>query len=149
MNVTGLSSPGRINLFEGAGNSGANAGTIVHTENQLVGSTSGYIGGSLLGDYNVLVLPCQGTFGYTTADGRGNAITFAGEGGRIFATHHSDTYLDQDAAIDGAATWLGDANSVSLGSGEATIDTSFSSGMTLAQWLQDIGARPARWGRWR
>jgi streptogramin lyase len=140
VDATGLSSPGRISLFEGAGNSGAKAGATVHTENQLVGSTSGTIGGSLLGNYNVLLLPCQGTFGYTTADGRGNAITFAGEGGRIFATHHSDTYLDQDAAIDGAATWLGDANSVSLGSGEATINTNFSSGMTLAQWLQDIGS---------
>ncbi|MGB8918176.1 MAG: Ig-like domain repeat protein [Candidatus Sulfotelmatobacter sp.] len=140
VNATGLSSPGRINLFEGAGNSGAKAGSIVHTESQLVGSTSATIGGSLLGNYNVLLLPCQGTFGYTTADGRGNAITFAGEGGRIFATHHSDTYLDQDAAIDGAADWLGDANSISLGSGEATINTSFSSGMTLAQWLQDIGS---------
>jgi sugar lactone lactonase YvrE len=140
VNATGLSSPGRISLFEGAGNSGAKAGSTVHTESQLVGSTSATIGGSLLGNYNVLLLPCQGTFGYTTADGRGNAITFAGEGGRIFATHHSDTYLDQDAAIEGAATWLGDANSVSLGSGEATINTSFSSGMTLAQWLQDIGS---------
>jgi Bacterial Ig-like domain (group 3) len=140
VNATGLSNPGRINLFEGAGNSGAKAGATVHTEDQLVGSTSATIGGSLLGNYNVLLLPCQGTFGYTTADGRGNAITFAGEGGRIFATHHSDTYLDQDAAIDGAATWRGDANSDSIGAGEATIDTSFSSGMTLAQWLQDIGA---------
>ncbi|MGA7514405.1 MAG: Ig-like domain repeat protein [Candidatus Sulfotelmatobacter sp.] len=140
VNASGLSSPGRINLFEGAGNSGAKAGSTVHTESQLVGSTSSTIGGSLLGNYNVLLLPCQGTFGYTTADGRGNAITFAGEGGRIFATHHSDTYLDQDAAIDGAADWLGDANSVSLGSGEATINTGFSSGMTLAQWLQDIGS---------
>jgi hypothetical protein len=140
VNATGLSSPGRISLFEGAGNSGAKAGSTVHTEDQLVGSTSATIGGSLLGNYNVLLLPCQGTFGYTTADGRGNAITFAGEGGRIFATHHSDTYLDQDAAIDGAAIWRGDANSDSIGSGEATIDTSFSSGMTLAQWLQDIGA---------
>lgn len=140
VNVGGLSNPGRVNLFEGAGNSGAKVGSIVHTENQLVGSTSSNIGGSLLPNYNVLLLPCQGTFGYTTSDGRGNAITFAGEGGRIFATHHSDTYLDQDAAIDGAADWLGDANSVSLGSGEATIDTSFSSGMTLAQWMQDIGA---------
>jgi hypothetical protein len=140
VNATGLLSPGRISLFEGAGNSGAKAGSIVHTEDQLVGSTSTTIAGSLLGNYDVLLLPCQGTFGYTTVDGRGNAITFAGEGGRIFATHHSDTYLDQDASIDGAADWRGDANSDSIGAGEATIDTSFSSGMTLAQWLQDIGA---------
>jgi streptogramin lyase len=105
----------------------------------LVGSTSSTIGGSLLGNYNVLVLPCQGVNGYIDADGRGNAITFAGEGGRIFATHHSVLYLNQDASIDGAADWRG-STSDSIGSGEATIDTSFSSGMTLAQWLQDIGA---------
>jgi len=139
VNETGLSSPGRISLFEGSGNSGAKAGATVHTEDQLVGSTSSTIAGSLLGNYNVLLLPCQGTNGYVDADGRGNAITFAGEGGRIFATHHSVLYLNQDAAIDGAADWRG-LTSDSIGAGEATINTSFSSGMTLAQWLQDIGA---------
>jgi hypothetical protein len=139
VNVTGLSTPGRINLFEGAGNSGAKAGPIVHTEFQLVGSTSSTIGGSLLPSYNVLLLPCQGTSNYMSSDGRDNVITFAGEGGRIFATHHSNTYLDQDASIDGAADWRGEVSD-SIGSGEATIDTSFSSGMTLAQWMQGIGA---------
>ncbi len=139
VNVTGLSAPGRISLFEGSGNSGVKAGGTIHTEDQLVGSTSSTIGGSLLGNYNVLLLPCQGVNGYIDADGRGNAITFAGEGGRIFATHHSVLYLNQDASIDGAADWRGSASD-SIGAGEATIDTSFSSGMTLAQWLQDIGA---------
>jgi hypothetical protein len=139
VNVTGLSEPGRISLFEGSGNSGAKAGGTVHTEDQLVGSTSSSIGGSLLGNYNVLLFPCEGVNGYIDADGRGNAITFAGEGGRIFATHHSVLYLNQDASIDGAADWRG-STSDSIGAGEATIDTSFSSGMTLAQWLQDIGA---------
>ncbi|MGD0570884.1 MAG: hypothetical protein ABSA78_20995 [Candidatus Sulfotelmatobacter sp.] len=65
VNATGLSEPGRISLFEGAGNSGAKAGGTVHSESQLVGSTSATIAGSLLGNYNVLLLPCQGTFGYT------------------------------------------------------------------------------------
>lgn len=139
VNVTGLSEPGRISLFEGSGNSGVKAGGTVHTEDQLVGSTSSSISGSLLGLYNVLLLPCQGTNAYIDSDGRGNAITFAGEGGRIFATHHSVLYLNQDASIDGAADWRG-LTSDSIGAGEATIDTSFSSGMTLAQWLQDVGA---------
>lgn len=139
VDAAGLSKPGRISLFEGSGNSGVKAGGTVHTEDQLVGSTSSSISGSLLGNYNVLLLPCQGTNGYIDSDGRGNAITFAGEGGRIFATHHSVLYLNQDASIDGAADWRG-LTSDSIGAGEATIDTSFSSGMTLAQWLQDIGA---------
>jgi Bacterial Ig-like domain (group 3)/NHL repeat len=139
VNASSLSSPGRISLFEGVGNSGVSAGSTVHTEDQLVGSTSSTISGSLLGNYNVLLLPCQGTNGYMSSDGQGNAITFAGEGGRIFATHHSVLYLNQDASIDAAADWRG-LTSDSIGSGEATIDTSFSSGMTLAQWLQDIGA---------
>jgi sugar lactone lactonase YvrE len=139
VNVTGLSEPGRISLFEGSGSSGVKAGGTVHTEDELVGSTSSSISGSLLGNYNVLLLPCQGINGYIDADGRGNAITFADEGGRIFATHHSVLYLNQDASIDAAADWRG-LTSDSIGAGEATIDTSFSSGMTLAQWLQDIGA---------
>jgi sugar lactone lactonase YvrE len=134
---SGGSSPGRVNLFQGAGDSGASSPTTTHTEDTLVGSSSSAFSGSLLGSYNVLMLPCQGdSTDYTTADGRANAIAFTGAGGRIFATHHSAFYLNQNASIDAAANWTSDS---SLTSGNATINTAFSSGNTLAQWLQDLG----------
>jgi len=138
LNVSsGGSGPGRVNLFEGAGSSGARAATTTHTEDTLVGSSSSAFSGSLLGGYNILMLPCQGdSTDYTTADGRANAIAFTGAGGRIFATHHSAFYINQDAAIDGAANWTSDS---SLTAGNATINTAFSSGSILAQWLQDLG----------
>src|SRR5580692_11596946 len=135
---SGGSGPGRVNLFEGSGSSGARAPTTTHTESTLVGSTSASFSGSLLGSYNVLLLPCQGnSSNYSTLDGRTNVIAFTGAGGRIFATHHSAFYLNQDASIDAAANWTSDS---SLSSGNATINTTFSSGNTLAEWLQDIGA---------
>lgn len=140
VNVPGAdgSAPGRVNLFEGAGKSGAAAGSTTHTEDQLVGSSSSSFSGSLLGGYNVLMFPCQGTgTDYTTADGRSNAIAFTGAGGRIFATHYSGFYIDQDPSIDGAANWT---SATTLPNGDATINTAFSSGSTLAQWLQGIGA---------
>lgn len=133
---SGGSGPGRVNLFQGAGSSGASAPTTTHTEGTLVGSSSSAFSGSLLGDYNILMLPCQGdSTDYTTADGRANAIAFTGAGGRIFATHHSAFYLNQDSSIDAAANWTSDS---SLTAGNATINTAFSSGSTLAQWLQDL-----------
>jgi hypothetical protein len=132
------SGPGRVSLFEGAGDSGVKAGSTTHTEDNLVGSTSSTFSGSLLGGYNILMLPCQGdSTDYTTTDGRTNAIAFTGAGGRIFATHHSAFYIDQDASIDGAAKWSTDS---SVSDGTATISTNFSSGSTLAQWLQSIGS---------
>ena len=135
---SGGSGPGRVSLFEGSGNSGAKAGSTVHTENTLVGSASGTFSGSLLGNYNVLILPCQGnSTNYTTADGRNNAIAFTGAGGRIFATHHSAFYINQNSPIDTAANWTSDS---SLSNGPATINTAFASGNTLAEWLQDIGS---------
>jgi hypothetical protein len=42
VNATGLSSPGRISLFEGAGNSGAKAGSTVHTEESTGGQHQRY-----------------------------------------------------------------------------------------------------------
>jgi MBG domain/Bacterial Ig-like domain (group 3)/Putative Ig domain/NHL repeat len=139
VNVTsGGSGPGRVNLFEGSGDSGVKAGTTVHTEDTLVGSSSSTFSGSLLGGYNILVFPCQGdSNNYTTADGRNNAIAFTGAGGRIFATHHSAFYIDENSPIDTAANWTSDT---SLTDGNATINTTFADGSTLAQWLQNIGA---------
>jgi sugar lactone lactonase YvrE len=135
---SGGSGPGRINLFEGAGDSGAKAGATTHTEDTLVGSTSSTFSGSLLGDYNVLMLPCQGdSTNYTTADGRTNAIAFTGAGGRIFATHHSAFYINENSPIDTAANWTSDTT---IGSATATLNMAFSSGSTLAQWLQAIGS---------
>lgn len=135
---SGGSGPGRISLFQGAGSSGVSAPTTTHTEDTLVGSSSSDFSGSLLGNYNVLMLPCQGTgTDYTTADGRANAIAFTGAGGRIFATHHSVFYIDQDGSIDAAANWTTDSG---LSSGTATLNLTFSSGNTLAQWLQGLGA---------
>jgi hypothetical protein len=137
---SGGSAPGRVNLFEGSGDSGVKPGTTVHTEATLVGSTSSTFSGSLLGDYNVLLLPCQGdSNNYTTADGRNNVIAFTGAGGRIFATHHSAFYIDENSPIDTAATWTADTN-LGAGPSAATINTAFSSGNTLAQWLQAIGS---------
>jgi MBG domain/Bacterial Ig-like domain (group 3)/Putative Ig domain/NHL repeat len=136
--ASGGSGPGRVNLFEGAGDSGVKPGSTVHTESTLVGSTSSTFSGSLLGGYNILVLPCQGdSNNYTTADGRNNVIAFTGAGGRIFATHHSAFYIDENSPIDTAANWTSDTT---LTNGDGTINTAFSDGSTLAQWLQNIGA---------
>ena len=141
VNASGASAPGRISLFEGAGDSGAKAGSTTHTEANLVGSASATYSGSLLGSYNVLLLPCQGDSNdYTTEDGRTNAITFADDGGRIFATHHSAFYIDQDSPTDTAATW----HTESTPSAASTINTGFTSGSTLATWLQDLGATSTR-----
>jgi sugar lactone lactonase YvrE len=135
---SGGSSPGRVNLFQGTGSSGVAPGTTTHTEATLVANSSASFSSSLLGSYNVLMLPCQGdSTDYTTLDGRGNVITFTGSGGRIFATHRSRYYIADDSSINGAANWIADS---SVGNATATINTSFTDGNTLAQWLQNIGA---------
>ena len=132
------SGPGRVNLFEGAGDSGAKAGSVTHTEDTLVGSTTTTFSDSLLGGYNVVMFPCQGdSTNYTTEDGRTNAIAFTGAGGRIFGTHHSVFYIDEDSSIDGAANWTSDTT---IGSATGTINTAFTSGNMLAEWLQAIGS---------
>lgn len=139
---------GRVQLFQGAASSGVTpASGTQKTEIDLLGTPA------TLDGYNIVLLPCQGNSSYVTGSGsytgstvtkptgRADLIAFAGAGGRVFATHYSGQYLSQDSTINGAANWsIGGKSSMPNDPDVATINTNFSSGMTMAQWLQSIGS---------
>ncbi len=159
---------GRVNLYNGIGNSGVSAPSYYtstqpvspsHLESYLMGTGSGTAvatGSGLFADnYNVLLLPCQADpSNYTSLQGETNAAGFINSGGRIFATHHSAFYIDnpngetssQDSIVYNTAlaaeNWNnGDSGPYSNTTNvPVTINQSFPDGATLAEWLQNLGA---------
>src|SRR5215469_261416 len=124
---------GRINLIAGSGSRGAviDAGTPTET-----GFTSSL---PSLNQYDVLMLPCQGSPLYTKSSAQlANLIQYANAGGRVYASHYSYVWMYQNPPFNTVANWA--VGQAALPDGIATVDTTFPDGQTLAQWLQLIGA---------
>jgi hypothetical protein len=124
---------GRINLYSGSGAAGARIDANSPTELTLTSDLAA------LKQYDVLMLPCQGSSNYTkNATQLANFIQYANSGGRVYASHFSYVWMNTNPPFNGVANWA--VNQSPLPDGTATIDTTFSDGSTLAQWLQLIGA---------
>ena len=129
---TDASGSGRINMFLGNHSSGARIDASTPTESSLMGNAS------VLNQYDVLMLPCQGSAITEQAQELANFIGFANAGGRIYSSHYSYDWMYKNPPFDTVVNWAGNAGQYP--DGIATVDTSFSAGQTLAQWLQLVGA---------
>ena len=154
---------GRINFYTGSGYSTINNGTITSygagaaispstpTQASLMGGDT--LSDSPLSQYDVLMLPCQGTPDNNVdsdINGSGKAtsllgqqelanfIAFANAGGRVYSSHYSYAWMFNNPPFNGVVNWA--PNSTQLTSGTATVNTSFTAGQTLSTWLQDVGA---------
>jgi hypothetical protein len=134
---------GRINLYQGSQAPGLltdASGTTLPNETVLMGNSS------TLNGYDIAMFACQGTAANPAANSANdlaNLVSYADVGGRVFATHYSYVWLDNNGEFAGTANWLGGtANRVptTSGNGVATIDETYAEGKILATWLQDIGA---------
>ena len=131
---------GHIHLYQGGGSPGAYINTSTPMESALTGDQA------MLDSYDMVMFPCQGGQ-YAQASGPlGNLVNYANAGGRLFTTHYSYVYLDPDAPVDAQfppmANWTTD-DEQQMNSGVGTVNTDFSDGATLAQWLQNSGATVA------
>ncbi len=130
---TNGSGTGRVNIYTGDGNPGAS----------IAGATSQL---SLMGDsatlnsYDVLMLPCEGGAypGAKNATEYANLVNFANSGGRVYSSHYSYQWMYQNPPFNSVVNWA--VNNGSYPDGLATVNTTFSEGVTLAQWLQVVGA---------
>lgn len=91
-----------------------------------------------LANYDVLMLPCEGSAIAKTSEQLQNFVQYANAGGRIYATHFSYTWLYQNPPFDDVVQWT--ANQNNIPNGTATVDTSFAKGQILSQWLTVTGA---------
>lgn len=95
-----------------------------------------------LNGYDMIMFPCNGNPVTKDTTALMNIVAYANAGGRIFATHYSFDWLVPDPPYDSpfppVADWQ--FNQGLFGQGIATVNTDFSDGATLAQWLQNAGA---------
>jgi hypothetical protein len=134
---------GHIHLYQGSDAPGAVINASTPNETVLMGSST------LINGYDMLMFPCQGSpSNQATATGATNLLAFANSGGRIFATHYSYAWLEPaspynslfvDANNNGVANWTIAAEQ-QIGAGVGTVNTNFSDGATMAQWLQNSGS---------
>ena len=94
--------------------------------------------------YDMVMFPCQGNPNdQATTTGAANLLSFAEAGGRVFATHFSYAWLVTDAPYDArfgnVANWT-IVGGYDISYGVGTLQTNFSDGATLAQWLENAGA---------
>jgi hypothetical protein len=138
---TGSVNPnGRIHLYQGGGNPGAEISTSTPAEPTLTGNPA------TLNDYDMVMFPCQGGLFLQAQNPLSNIVNYANAGGRVFTTHYSYVYLDSESPIDAQFAPVADWTTKTeqdVNSGVGTIATNFSDGATLAQWLQNAGATVA------
>jgi hypothetical protein len=137
---TDPSETGRINFYTGSAVSGSAIDSKTPTQASLMENYS------TLQNYDVLMLPCQGTpTGDVVAGALGtqelaNFIAFANAGGRVYSSHYSYAWMFQNPPFNGVVNWdVGQAEPDGGNSGTATVNTSFTAGQTLATWLQNAG----------
>ncbi|MGB8539908.1 MAG: hypothetical protein WCD57_26020, partial [Acidobacteriaceae bacterium] len=139
--TSGPSFGGRIHLYRGNGGQiSANTPSSASLQTQ-----------AKLNSYDVVMFPCEGN-GATGASSTTipYLINYSSLGGRVFATHNSDAWLDTtntgangyyfySAGSSSPMTWGSATSSVTPDPGYALINTSFSDGNTLASWLYENG----------
>jgi len=128
---------GHIHLYRGGGSPGAEINSATPSESALTGNTT------TLDNYDVVMFPCQGGQYVQASTPLTNLLDYANAGGRLFATHYSYVYIDPDSPMDAQFAPVADwttAGEHQITSGVATVNTDFSDGATLAQWLQNSGA---------
>jgi hypothetical protein len=129
---------GRIHLYKGSGNPGVEINSSTPAETVLMTNST------LLNGYDMVMFPCQGGPYDKTAAAQSNLLNYANAGGRVFTTHYSYVWLDPNSPYDSqfpaVANWDVNQSDPTPDPGVATINTSFTDGGNLAQWLQNAGA---------
>ncbi len=126
---------GRIHLYKGDKSAGAEINASTPSVTTLVGGSST----TPLNSYDMVMFPCQGVNSTETSSSIDPILAYTSAGGRVFATHWSEMWLNTaetygGATFSGAVNWLTSAGS-NPSDGAATVNTNFTDGSTLSQWL--------------
>jgi hypothetical protein len=135
-----VNSGGHIHLYRGTSATGAEINASTPSQSTLMTSSS------LMNQYDMVMFPCQGNAAaQATATGATNLLNFANTGGRVFATHFSYAWLDPNSPYSSlfppVANW--NINQATPPDGTATVNTGFTDGAIMSQWLQNAGASTA------
>jgi hypothetical protein len=95
-----------------------------------------------LSQYDVVLLPCEGSEFRKPDAGIGNLVAYTGAGGRLFVTHYSYVWTAFDAPFNTVANWVPDPSQIHNPPDPFTglIDTTFPKGVAFKDWLSNVGA---------
>jgi hypothetical protein len=139
--TSGATLGGRIHLYKGIHKPGAVVTSSTPSESALMGGTST----TALNSYDMVMFPCQGESASESTSNIDQLIAYTSAGGRVFLTHYSKSWLDNDDtyngnSLSGAASWLSSAvSTLNPDPGVGTVNASFTRGATLSQWLYNGG----------
>jgi hypothetical protein len=145
---------GRIQLFQG---NGAIIDGATPAETKLVPTTATT---AELDDYDQVIFPCWGEDPIGSAPGTGNAktaqqqanvISYANNGGRVFATHYSYSWLYNVTPWSTTADWLGDVDDgadleYNTGNGNIANPSTFPDVTTFYQWMNALATNGSTLG---
>jgi hypothetical protein len=130
---------GRINFYTGSGGPGSIISSSTPTQATLMENAA------VLNQYDVLMLPCQSTPNNNVVSGPlgvqelQNFVNFANAGGRVYSSHYSYAWMVNNPPFNTVVNWTTPPND-DLADGIATVNTGFSAGQTLSNWLEEVGA---------
>lgn len=137
---------GHIHLYKGGYNKGVDqgesgAGAIINASTPV--DTAFTENTTVMNGYDVVMFPCQGTAYAQSSTALTNLLNYTADGGRVFATHYSYHWLipasPYDSLFPAVADWT-NSSEHQIDTGEGTLQTNFSDGATMAQWLQNSNA---------
>ena len=135
---------GSINLYEGFEDGGQYSPDSTGTGGANPTPSETVLESSLtnLANYDLVIFGCQGNASEpeTAMNGaESNLVSYANEGGRVFATHYGYNWFYETQPFDTAAVWTPNAPTIGSPTQVATIDQTYPEGLILAQWLQNVG----------
>jgi hypothetical protein len=130
---------GHIHLYKGTSTTGAVINPSTPSQSTLMNSSS------TMNQFDMVMFPCQGNAAnQATATGATTLLNFANAGGRIFATHFSYAWLAPQSPYSSlfppVANWVINQAQPTPDPGSATVNTGFTDGAIMSQWLQNAGA---------
>lgn len=124
---------GRVSMYVA---NGANAGPGTPPASQLVSNPAE------LAKFDMVLLPCEAQPIAKAPSDQQNIVNYTTNGGRVFSTHYSYTWLYNVAPFSTTASFnttvQGNPSTVGI------IDTTFSNGAALSAWMNTVGALTAK-----
>jgi hypothetical protein len=95
-----------------------------------------------LSNYDVVLLPCEGSEFRKPDAGIQNLVDYTTVGGRLFVTHYSYVWTAFNPPFNQVANWVPDPSQLRNPPDpfQALIDTSFPKGVAFQDWLTNVGA---------
>jgi hypothetical protein len=96
----------------------------------------------VLDNYDLVLLPCEGTPNSKPGAAVQNLEDYAAKGGRVFATHYSYSWMIDAGTFSAAADWQPNliGTTVPPDPFQVSVDVSFPKGLAFFQWLSNVGA---------